>query len=116
MLVYWEIDIIKVSKIIGTADAVCKNIKDNPRMVMDVDAARVINVITGMDIEISDDREKIDMCEAIEGMMADSKQIGRNEILTKIAERLQNKGISKEDMTELLGITEEELENILHLN
>lgn len=99
---------IKYSK---SKDGLRSFIKDNPRMMMDIEAARVINVITGMEIEISDDKEKIDMCEAIEGMMADN----RAEVMVNIAERLKSKGMSNEDTAEVLGITEDELQNILNL-
>lgn len=99
---------IKYSK---SKDGLRSFIKDNPRMMMDIEAARVINVITGMEIEISDDKEKINMCEAIEGMMADN----RAEVMVNIAERLKSKGMSNEDTAEVLGITEDELQNILNL-
>lgn len=53
--------------------------KDNPRMNMDIMAARVIEVMTNMSIEISDGEETIDMCKAIEDMIEERACIEREE-------------------------------------
>ncbi len=58
--------------------------KDNPRMNMDIRAARVIGAMTGTDIEYSEEKEgKVNMCKAIEDMMRHSKEKGLAEGLEK---------------------------------
>ena len=58
--------------------------KDNPRMNMDIRAARVIGMMTGTDIEYSEEKEgKVNMCKAIEDMMRHSKEKGLAEGLEK---------------------------------
>lgn len=53
--------------------------KDNPRMNMDIMAARVIEVMTNMSIEIPEGEETIDMCKAIEDMIKERACIEREE-------------------------------------
>ena len=48
-------------------------------MVIDIDAARVINVITKTHIDIPDDAKEVNMCKAIEDLINDSKAEGRLE-------------------------------------
>lgn len=54
-------------------------LKNNPRMTMEVSAARVIKAITNTPIEIREGEKEIDMCKAIEDMMNDSKAEGQAE-------------------------------------
>lgn len=54
-------------------------LKDNPRMLMEVSAARVIKTITNTPIVIPEEEERIDMCKAIEDMISDSKAEGKKE-------------------------------------
>lgn len=61
-------------------------INNNPRMNMDVQAARVIEAITHMSIEIQEGAEVIDMCQAIEEMVEDGKKEGRLEILMSLVQ------------------------------
>ena len=64
------IEYIKYSK---DKDNLAKILKDNPRMVIDREAALVIKTITKTTIEISEKEEKIDMCKAIDDMLNESK-------------------------------------------
>ena len=51
--------------------------KDNPRMNMDIRAARVIGTMTGTEIGYEEEKEgKINMCKAIEDMMRHSEEKG----------------------------------------
>ena len=53
--------------------------ENNPRMMMDADAARVIRTITNTPVEIPEKEERVDMCKGIEELMEDSRQEGRKE-------------------------------------
>lgn len=70
------IEYIKYSK---DKDNLAKILKDNPRMVIDREAALVIKTITKTTIEISEKEEKIDMCKAIDDMLNESKAEGKAE-------------------------------------
>lgn len=48
-------------------------------MVIDIDAAKVINVMTKTHIDIPDDAKEVNMCKAIEDLINDSKAEGRLE-------------------------------------
>ena len=54
-------------------------LSDNPRMLMEVNAARVIKAVTNTPLEIPEGAEVIDMCKAVEDMMNDSKEKGKAE-------------------------------------
>ena len=52
---------------------------DNPRMLMEANAARVIKAVTNTLLDIPEDAEMIDVCKAVEDMMNESKAEGRTE-------------------------------------
>ena len=56
-----------------------KLVENNPRMTMEVNAARVIQAVTGTKFRISEGTEVVDMCQAIDEMMADSREDGMKE-------------------------------------
>ena len=52
---------------------------DNPRMLMEANAARVIKAVTNTPLDIPEDAEESDVCKAVEDMMNESKAEGRTE-------------------------------------
>ena len=54
-------------------------VTSSPNMVIDVNAARVINVMTKTHIDIPEDAKEVNMCKAIEDLINDSKAEGRLE-------------------------------------
>ena len=58
-------------------------IHDNPRMVIERNAAMVISAATHTSINIPEKENSIDMCKAIEEMLADAKAEGENLGLTQ---------------------------------
>ncbi len=66
-------------------------ITEKSDMIIDVDAARVINVMTKTHIDIPDDVKEVNMCKAIEDLINDSRAEGRNQ---GIAEG-RNQGIAE---------------------
>lgn len=75
--------------------------KGNPRMNMDVMAARVIEIMTNMSIEIPEGERKIDMCKAVEEMIQD----GKIEILINL---VKDGILSIQDAARRINITEDE--------
>ena len=75
--------------------------KDNPRMNMDVVAARVIEVMTNMSIEIPAGEKEIDMCKAVEDMIQD----GKFEILINL---VRDGILSVQDAAQRINMTEDE--------
>ena len=68
---------IKYSK---NADELLAFTKDNPRMLLEVRAARVIGTMTGTNISYEEAKEgRIDMCKAIEDLMRTSEEQGNIE-------------------------------------
>ena len=87
--------------------------KDNPRMNMDVMAARVIEVMTSMSIKIPDGEETIDMCQAIEDMIKEraslEREEGKLEGKIEILISLVHSGIlSIQDAAKRMNMTEDE--------
>nr|DAR26537.1 MAG TPA: winged helix-turn-helix domain protein [Caudoviricetes sp.] len=54
---------------------------DNPRMLMEANAARVIKAVTNTPLDIPEDAEVIDVCKAVEDMMNESKAEGAVAVL-----------------------------------
>lgn len=54
---------------------------DNPRMLMEANAARVIKAVTNTPLNIPDNAEVIDVCKAVEDMMNESKAEGAIDML-----------------------------------
>ena len=48
-------------------------LKENPRMLIEANAARVIKAVTNTPLDIPEDAEVVDMCKAVEDMMNESK-------------------------------------------
>ena len=58
-------------------------IRNNSRMILEINAARVIQAITKVTIDLSEETEDVDMCKAIEDMMQDSRAEGMAEGIAK---------------------------------
>lgn len=58
-------------------------IRNNTRMTLEINAARVIQAITKVTIDLSEETEEVDMCKAIEDMMQDSRAEGLAEGMEK---------------------------------
>ena len=56
-------------------------LKENPRMLIEANAARVIKAVTNTPLDIPEDAEGVDMCKAVEDMMNESKTKGAVEVL-----------------------------------
>lgn len=83
--------------------------KDNPRMNMEAMAARVIEVMTNMSIEIPEGEEKIDMCKAIEDMIEERACIEREEGKVEILIGLVKDGIlNMQEAAKRMNMTTEE--------
>lgn len=76
---------------------------------MGIMAARVIEVMTNMSIEISDGEETIDMCKAIEDMIEERACIEREEGKVEILIGLVKDGIlNMQEAAERMNMTTEE--------
>ena len=56
-------------------------LKENTRMLIEANAARVIKAVTNTPLDIPEDAEVVDMCKAVEDMMNESKTKGAVEVL-----------------------------------
>lgn len=50
---------------------------DNPRMMLEASAAQVISAVTDTVVDISEEKEEVNMCQAIKELMEDSRNEGR---------------------------------------
>lgn len=79
-------------------DKLAAFISHNPRMNMEVEAARVIEAINHVPIRLEKGAEQFDMCKAIEEMIEDGRQEGREETLMRINQLIIM--LSKENRSE----------------
>ena len=54
-------------------------IRNNTRMMLEINAVRVIQAITNITLDLSEEVEEVDMCKAIDDMMQDSREEGKAE-------------------------------------
>lgn len=80
---------------------------NNPRMLVEANAARVIKAITKTPMEIPEDAEVIDMCKAVEDMMKDSKAEGA---LAMLAGLVKDGLLSVKEAAKRANMTESEFE------
>ncbi len=86
-------------------DRLLSFITEKSDMIIDVDAARVINVMTKTHIDIPDDVKEVNMCKAIEDLINDSKAEGRNQGIAEGITRGRSQGIAE-------GLTKGRMEGI----
>ena len=84
-------------------------IQDNPRMNIEVEAARVLEVITHTHIkrEEVDDMGNVNMCKAIQEMIQDGRDEGRVQLLVTL---IQSEDISLQRAAALMNMTPEEFQ------
>ena len=82
---------------------------DNPRMLMEANAARVIKAVTNTPLDIPEDAEVIDVCKAVEDMMNESKAEGRTEgAVAALAGLVKDGLLSIRDAAHRANMTESE--------
>lgn len=57
---------------------------DNPRMLIEANAARVIKAVTNTPLDIPEGAEVIDVCKAVEEMMNESEERGELRMLVQL--------------------------------
>ena len=99
----------------GYAAKGTQDIYDNPRMNMEVEAARVIETITSVTIEKEevDSMGNVNMCKAIQEMMQDSRDEGRLAGLTEgrlqlLTTLIQSGKVTVKEAATLMDMTQEE--------
>ncbi len=82
-------------------------IQDNPRMNMEIEAARVIETITNTQIQSgeADSMGNVNMCKAIQEMIQDGRDEGRLQVLTTL---IQSGKITVKEAASLMNMTPEE--------
>ena len=80
---------------------------------IELKAARVINSITGLNLQFKEKERMVDMCQAVQEMCDDARAEGRSQVLRETAQRmLQDPRFSVEDICKFLGLS---LEDVLKL-
>ena len=87
-------------------------IHDNPRMVIERNAAMVISAATHTTINIPEKENSIDMCKAIEEMLADAIAEGENRGLTQGRLEGKNAGLIEGKFESLAELVKDELLDI----
>ena len=78
---------------------------------LDRKAATVISTVTGMEFEVEEEEEKVDMCGALKGLLGDAKKEGITDERVATAKRmLKNEKFSYEDIAEASSLSIEEVQ------
>lgn len=96
-----------------------KLVENNPRMTMEINAARVIQAVTGTKFRISEETEVVDMCQAIDEMMADSREDGMKEGMEKgrieaLSNLLKKGTISIQDAADCMAMSVTEFKKLVN--
>ena len=88
-----------------------KFLHDNPRMHMEVNAARVIQTVTNTKMKIQKGSKVIDVCRAIDDMLEESKERGRAEgekkgMLNILAGLVKDGILDRKEAASRAGMTE----------
>ena len=84
-------------------------------MMLEINAARVIQAITNITLDLSEEVEEVDMCKAIDDMMQDSREEGKAEgrtegILFALTGRVRDGVLSIKDAAFRANMTESAFE------
>ena len=90
-------------------------------MTLEINAARVIQAITKVTIDLSEKTEEVDMCKAIEDMMQDSRAAGKAEgrtegILFALTGLVRDGVLSIKDAAFRANMTESAFEAVMKKN
>ena len=88
-------------------------IRNNTRMTLERNAARVIQTITNITLDLSEETEEVDMCKAIDDMMQDSRKEGILFVLTGL---VRDGVLSIKDAASRANMTESAFEAAMKKN
>lgn len=92
-----------------------KLVENNPRMTMEVNAARVVQAVTGTKFRISEETEVVDMCQAIDEMVEDGIKEGIEKGKLEALENLLKKGtISIQDAADCMAMSVTEFKKLVN--
>jgi hypothetical protein len=80
---------------------------------LEKEAAVVISTLTNTEIKIKESEEKQDMCEAIEQMKQESMEMGLEKAESKIIINMYRKGYNCMQITDITGVGEEKVREII---
>ena len=83
---------------------------DNPRMLLEANAARVIKAVTNTPLEIPEGAEVIDVCKAVEEMMNESEERGELRMLVQL---VRDGDLKLERAAEKARMTVEQFETVM---
>ena len=83
---------------------------DNPRMLIEANAARAIKAVTNTPLDIPESVEVIDVCKAIEEMMNESEERCERRMLVK---RVRKGRITIEQAAEDTNMSVEQFKNVV---
>lgn len=86
-------------------DELSEFLTDNPRMVMEASAARVIKVVTNTPIRIPEGEATVDMCKAVEEMMTEREARGEMTGKKEMARSLAEMGVSADKIAQAAKVS-----------
>lgn len=90
--------------------------KDDKFNEMSNDSVKLLSAVTKTKIKTNEEEGVVNMCKAIDDMMKDAKNEGRNETLVENAINLYKNGVSLELISKSLGMSINKLKKILTQN
>ena len=67
------------------------------------DAAELLRIFAKIDMEIEEDEEEINMCRAIDEMVAEAREEGRENLMTNMMRNFSRSGVSFEEVSSFIS-------------
>ena len=83
------------------AELMCE--KSNVYERLPRDAAELLRIFAKIDMEIEEDEEEINMCRAIDEMMAEAREEGRESLMTNMMRNFSRSGVSFEEVSSFIS-------------
>ena len=96
----------KAMKYISVADqeSVLENVaKEEKYRIIDSDTALLLKEVTGLEVNIKEEEKKVDMCKALQDMTDRARGEGYRLEFEKSVKRMYGKGVTLEEIADLLG-------------
>ena len=97
--------VLEVLKVMEDREAMAELMREKSNVYerLPRDAAELLRIFAKIDMEIEEDEEEINMCRAIDEMMAEAREEGRESLMTNMMRNFSRSGVSFEEVSRFIS-------------
>ena len=97
--------VLEVLKVMEDREALAELMREKSNVYerLPRDAAELLRIFAKIDMEIEEDEEEINMCRAIDEMMAEAREEGRESLMTNMMRNFSRSGVSFEEVSSFIS-------------